>query len=186
MTAAASDREARVTVGVEDVVTRWERSSGVELLRAWADGALPTFAHTERMGERVVAAEPGSLTLSWLPGPHLANLAGTVHGGYISTVLDDATGLCVATLGERFWPSITLDLRVEFLRPAVIGHEHTVVGSVAHHGRVRTVADATIRRADGKLVARASGSFIHNREFDPRALLARGGGPGQAEDGAVA
>lgn len=157
-----------MSIELDTIATLWEHSSGLDLLRAWADGRLPTFPHTERMGVRILAAEPGRLEMSWLPGPDQANLAGAAHGGFICTVLDDASGLSVATLGDRFRPSLTLDLRVEFLRPALIGVTHTVTGTVVHHGRTRTVADAAITGADGALVARASGSFVPNRLYDPR------------------
>jgi uncharacterized protein (TIGR00369 family) len=157
-----------VSIELDTVSALWEHSSGLDLLRAWADGRLPIFAHAARMGERILAVEAGRLEMSWLPGPDQANLAGAAHGGYICTVLDDASGLSVATLGDRFRPSLTLDLRVEFLRPALIGVTHSVTGTVVHHGRTRTVADAAISSPDGKLVARASGSFVPNRSYDPR------------------
>jgi uncharacterized protein (TIGR00369 family) len=145
----------------------WAARSGLELLQLWTKGAFPPPAHVEPVGLSLVEASEGRLVASWTPPPALANPLGIVHGGYLCLVCDDAAGLAAATLGDRFRPQLTLDLHVEFVRPAMTGATYRVEGTVAHGGRSRTVADAEVRDAQNRLLCRAHGSFTPHRDYDP-------------------
>ncbi len=150
---------------------RWHNESGLEMLRRWAKGDFPPPPHAAAVGLLITeAAEPGQITLRWEPPVALANPAGIVHGGYVSLVCDEAAGLATVGLGERFRPALTLDLHVTFLRPARVGHLYTAVGTVVHPGAQRIVADAVILDDRERLIARSSGTFTPNRDFDPTAL----------------
>jgi uncharacterized protein (TIGR00369 family) len=150
----------------------WHRTTAAEFIRAIAAGDLPGTPHAEHVGMRVVACEPGRVELAWDPPSHLCNPAGMVHGGYASLVLDDAAGLAAASLGERFAPILTAELRIDYLRPIYPDRLVTAVGTVVHAGRSRTIADGQILDADGRLLTRATGTFVPNRSYraadDPR------------------
>lgn len=144
----------------------WRRTDAAGFLREWAADAVPGTDHGRHTGLRIVEVpEPGTVVMSWLPGPQLGNMTGVVHGGYVSLVCDEAGGLAAASTGERFVPMLTLDLAVTYVRPSVLEEEHRVVGQVLHAGRSRVVADVTVTRPDGRLAASARGSFLPNRAF---------------------
>jgi len=145
----------------------WANSTGAEFLQAIARGEVPSAPHAADVGLAVRTASPGHVELSWLPVPRLMNPAGIVHGGYIAMVLDDAAGLSCVSLGDRFRPMLTLDLRIDFLRQVSAGTAYRAFGEVVHAGKARTLADARIVGPDGKLIARASGAFLPNMAFDP-------------------
>jgi uncharacterized protein (TIGR00369 family) len=145
----------------------WARSTGVEFLLAIAQGRMPPAPHALDIGLTIDAVASGRLELSWRPTPRLTNPAGIVHGGYIAMALDDASGLSCASLGERFRPMLTLDLRIDFVRPVRPGETYRAIGEVVHAGNARVLADARMTGPDGRLVARASGSFTPNTAFDP-------------------
>ncbi len=152
-----------------DFVAVWERSTAAELIQAIADGAIPFAPHFSHLGMAVLRAEVGRVELSWTPGTHLCNPGGIVHGGYIGIALDDASGLTAASVGERFFPMLTMDLRIEYFRPALPQVRHTVMGTLVHAGKTRRVADARVEDPEGRLVARASGTFTPNRAYEAAA-----------------
>ncbi len=157
----------------ESIADFWARSTAAEFLAAISQGRVPPAPHTTDVGLTIAAVEPGRIELSWRPTPRLTNPAGIVHGGYISIALDDACGLSCVSLGDRFRPMLTLDLRLDFVRPVSPGVAYRAVGQVIHPGKIRMLADARIESPDGKLVARASGSFTPNRAFDPARIFGR-------------
>lgn len=170
--APAEDQSAAPTHGAaraERFVQLWRELDAPGLIKAMAAGEVPSAPHFDHMGLEVVDAEHGEVRLRWTPGEALLNPAGLVHGGYLSVVLDDATGLAAASAAERFLPMLTMDLRVDFVRPALAGVTHEVTGRLVHPGRTRRIADGQVHAPDGKLIARASGSFTPNKAFDPDA-----------------
>lgn len=149
------------------LIALWQETDAASFLRAVASGEVPRSPHQEHAGLRIGDVQPGRVELEWTPEPHICNRAGIVHGGYLAIVLDDAAGLAGASLGERFVPMLTMDLRIEYIRPALPGQTYLAVGSVVHAGKTRVIADGRIEDADGRMLARASGSFTPNRAFLP-------------------
>jgi uncharacterized protein (TIGR00369 family) len=149
------------------IVELWRDNDAVGFLNAIIDGAVPASPHQEHAGLSIAKVEAGRVELDWLPPAHILNRAGIVHGGYLAIVLDDAAGLSASSLGEKWVPMLTMDLRIEYVRPAMPDVRHTAIGTIVHAGRTRIIADARVEDPDGRLVARASGTFTPNRAFAP-------------------
>ncbi|MDX1594364.1 MAG: PaaI family thioesterase [Gammaproteobacteria bacterium] len=82
--------------------------------------ALP---HYRELGLEVVDYAPGSATLRCAHRPELVGdpVTGVVHGGVITSILDSVCGLaCFLGLDEP-QAIATLDLRIDYLRPARSG-----------------------------------------------------------------
>jgi uncharacterized protein (TIGR00369 family) len=137
------------------------------MLAAIAEGRVPQAPHAADIGLAVAAVAPGRVELTWRPPARLANPAGIVHGGYLAMALDDAAGLSCVSLGDRFRPMLTLELRIDYLRAAAPDVVYRAVGEVVHAGKTRVLADARVLDVDGKALARATGTFVPNRNFDP-------------------
>jgi uncharacterized protein (TIGR00369 family) len=148
---------------------RWPRLDAAEFIQAMAHDANADAPHFDHLGLAIVGAEAGRVELRWTPPRHLCNPAGLVHGGYLSVVLDDAAGLASASMSERFIPMLTMDLRIDFIRPAKPERTYTAVGTIVHAGATRRISDSRISDADGQLIARAAGTFTPNRAFAPGA-----------------
>lgn len=145
----------------------WKTLSGAEVLRAFADGRITEGMGSvaDYVGQRIVDCDPGRLVIAWTPDEKLCNPGGTVHGGYIALILDNAVGLAAASLGERFVPQLTLNLNVDYLKVVRKGVPYRVTGTVTHHGGRRTVCAGAITDPDGTLVAAATASTTPNKAF---------------------
>jgi uncharacterized protein (TIGR00369 family) len=102
-----------------------------------------------------VAPEQGTIEVAFQASERFVNPAGVIQGGFLAAMLDDTLGpALVATLPEgQFAP--TLDLHVQFLRPARPGRL-TGHGRVVHRGREVCFLSGELVDPDGKTVAVAT------------------------------
>ncbi|GAA2832150.1 PaaI family thioesterase [Crossiella cryophila] len=147
----------------------WERSTGEQMLVAMADGRAPLPRHAVPIGLSLREVVRGRVTLRWKPTEDACNSAGQVHGGYLAMVLDDAGAMSCVTLTDRYRPMLTMSLHIDYLRPVLAGVEYVATGVVVHPGKRRMLADAEITDAQGRRVARASGSFTPNLSYNGNA-----------------
>ena len=86
---------------------------------------LAQIPHSKALGMHVVEAKAGRAVLRVPYSEHLVGNpeTGVLHGGVITSTLDNASGMAVYTaLGE--WRSIaTLDLRIDYMKPATPGKD---------------------------------------------------------------
>lgn len=86
-----------------------------------------------------------------------------VHGGAIAAALD--TAACFALIARVGADCSTLDLRVDYLRPA-LDDAFEVVGEVVRAGKRFGWAQATLRTLAGRDVASARGAFAWSPPVD--------------------
>jgi len=116
------------------------------------------------LGMEAVHAAGGSSRLELTIHEDLKNLWGTVHGGILAVILDSACGVALGTLLEPGEVLVTLDLRINYIAPLQNG---TLIaeGTVLHRGRNTGVAEATLKNAEGRLIAK--GMTTHFCKRDP-------------------
>ena len=100
-------------------------------------------------GEVLEIAAPGRARLRLPYGPDLVGDpdTGIVHGGVITGMLDHTCGMCVVAALRAPMPIATLDLRIDYMKPAVpgqdifaeaecvkVGHDIAFVRGLAHQG----------------------------------------------------
>ena len=138
----------------------------MEFILAMRDKRLPEVSDiSEYIGQVVAAAEPGRVEISWTPADKLCNTGGTVHGGYIAMILDNAVCLAASSTCDRFIPMLTLNLNIDYLRGVRSGETYTVTGTCVHPGGTRMVGNAVLADAGGRPLAQASASVIPNKAF---------------------
>jgi len=128
--------------------------TGLEYLRDIAAGEIPPppIAVTLRLAP--VLVEEGRVTFEGTPGEEHFNPIGTVHGGYVATLLDSALGCAVHTTLPAGVGYATLTLEVKYVR--AIGLEVGRLGcaaEVVHAGRSQATAEAKVTGPDGRLYA---------------------------------
>lgn len=97
---------------------------------------------------------------------HLRNL-GIMHGGVLATLLDSVMGMSVGSLGPAGHFVVTVQLNVNFIRPAWEGETLVAVAEVIHSGQQTAVARGEVRTARGNLVGSGSGTFLYVAHPDP-------------------
>jgi acyl-coenzyme A thioesterase PaaI-like protein len=104
------------------------------------------------------AADGDSVRASFVPGPDHQGFGGIVHGGIISTVLDEAMAWATAHAG--FW-AMTGDMRVRFRQPLTVGESAVVTARVSGtRGRlVATVGELVVETHQAP-VATATATFV--------------------------
>ena len=139
-----------------------ETRSGLELMRAIASGALPPPPVALLLGFAIDRVDEGNVVFSMDPVHDHVNPLGTVHGGIITTLLDSAMGCAVHTTLPAGGMYTTLELKVNFLRPAFGGGARLVAeGRVLHRGGTAVLAEATIvEEGTGRKIAHATSTCL--------------------------
>jgi uncharacterized protein (TIGR00369 family) len=94
----------------------------------------------------------GRVTAEFTPSDLHVGFTGIVHGGILAAVLDDAMAAVGFYQGE---PTVTARLSVRYRRPARPGERlHVEAEETGRRGSI-SIGRATLRRADGVVVADA-------------------------------
>ena len=94
--------------------------------------------------------------------PEMKNWHGTLHGGVTATLVDAAIGVAaIALSGGR--PLSTVDLKVNYLRPAVEGKFHCRAHLVKA-GKTLVFGEAKVRDGRGRVVATGQATYIYLEE----------------------
>ena len=131
--------------------------SSPAMSRAEAERLLAEVKIHEAFGLELTEWEHGAVRFSFRP-PALSRAGeGGVHGGALLTALD--TAACFAAIAAVGQDCFTVDLRSDFLRPA-LDEQLTVRGTLLRAGKRFACADATLTSPDDRLLAVARGTFI--------------------------
>lgn len=106
---------------------------------------------------------PEGVAAEWMPTDAWQSFQGVIHGGIISTVLDEAMSKAVIA---REFEALTAELRVRFKTRVTPGNLLRVRGRVVEIRKRRIAAEAVVTAASGEEYARAWGTFLLLREVN--------------------
>lgn len=101
--------------------------------------------------------DSGEMTATWTPSPAWEGFRGIVHGGLVSTVLDEAMSKAVAATGSQ---ALTAELRVRFRRHVTSGDTFLIRGWVVKRNKRLIETESTLTSPDGTEHAHAWARFL--------------------------
>ena len=99
----------------------------------------------------------GEMLADWIPDPEMEGYKGIVHGGLVSTVLDEAMAKVVDASGAA---ALTAELRVRFRKQVSSGSPLHVRGWIEDRNKRKIDTEATLTGADGVELAHAWAVFL--------------------------
>ncbi len=101
--------------------------------------------------------EGGEMIAEWIPEPELEGYQGIVHGGIVSTVLDEAMAKVVDASGAE---ALTAELRVRFRQQVPSGRQACVRGWIESRNKRVINTEAALTGAGGVELAHAWAVFL--------------------------
>ncbi len=129
------------------------RPDFVEFLKARSkDEPVASF-----LDMKLLELEPGRSKVSAKLKPKYENFHGVVFGGIIMAVADEAFGYAVNSLN---YPVVASQFNIHFLNAVGMNDELIAEAKVLKMGRRAAVCEMTVSNAEGKLIAKATGTGI--------------------------
>lgn len=100
------------------------------------------------------------MTAEWIADADLEGFEGIVHGGIVSTVLDEAMAQVVSASGIR---ALTAEMRVRFRKQVSSGQPLQLQGWIERRDKRIIHTEAALTSADGIELAHAWGVFLELR-----------------------
>jgi len=135
--------------------------SGREYLEAIRDGRVAAPPMARLLGFELTTVGHGDVSFTGIPDESVLNPNGTVHGGYVATLLDSAVGCAVHTTLPAGTAYTSIEIKVSYLRAITVDTGPvTVTGRVTKPGRRVAFADGEARDGEGRLLATAQSSLL--------------------------
>lgn len=101
--------------------------------------------------------EEGGMAALWSPGSRWEGFQGIIHGGVVSTVLDEAMSKAVSAAGCE---ALTAELRIRFRRPVPSDGRFRIKGWIVKRSKRLIETEAVLESMDGLEHAHAWASFL--------------------------
>ncbi|KQY83195.1 MULTISPECIES: PaaI family thioesterase [Paenibacillus] len=109
------------------------------------------------LGCRYIKGDEKEVQIGLTAGEHHTNSMGIIHGGVLTSLMDQAMGM-VATAAMAVDSCVTTNLNVHFLAPMKQG-ELMVTSTVLHQAGRSVTAQSEVRDATGTLGCMATATF---------------------------
>ncbi|MBI1926420.1 PaaI family thioesterase [Candidatus Poribacteria bacterium] len=106
----------------------------------------------------VVAPDGTQVKIECTPPVHFQGWANIVHGGILSTLLDEA--ITYVGIASFDGPAVTAQLEIRFKKPALMGNKLIVTANRVKIGKRLIEVAATIELEDGTRIAEGTGKVM--------------------------
>ena len=134
---------------------RWLGDGGMAIIGA-VGGSIDSYG--------VDGEDLGWAVGSFVPTHMACNPHGSVQAGVHAVLLDAAMNFAInAALVAKNRSEATLEMKTELMRPALFEQHYVLRGDVVRMTRQIAYAEATVTSDEGKLISRATGTFLVHR-----------------------
>lgn len=133
------------------------------------DGLIRHPPFHQWMGVTATAVEEGRVVLRIPPNEDFVGnpFVPAVHGGIVAALIDLAGG--AALFAKLQFPTPTIDMRVDYLRPAFAGKPLNAEARVKSLGKTVAFVDIDVTDDDGRLVATGRCAYsVKDQDKGPR------------------
>ena len=123
----------------------------------------PISPFVELIGGRLDEWREGYVRMSLTLEPHHTNPNGVMHGGVVTTLMDEALGQVVASVRgpeADAAPHATVEMNASFLAGARPGDRIVVEARVLRLSRRVAFGEAEATRGDGEMIAKGRMTFV--------------------------
>lgn len=141
-------------------MTDWRTLDGLDYFKAVIAGTQPQAPMAEAVPFRPVEVAPDRIRFATQADSRHRNPFGTVHGGFVATVLDAAATCAVHVTATQGEVATTIDLHVKLMRPVPLHVPLWAEGRVLNRSKRLGVAEATLTDDSGRLYAHATATCM--------------------------
>ena len=128
--------------------------SGLDYMTAFIQGDIPNAPIARTLGFEGHSIEEGRVVFVGEPNEFVLNPIGTVHGGFLATMLDSALACAIHTTLEQGMLYTTLQLNINYTRAVHLNTGKLYCeATVIHRGRQMATSEATVKDEAGKIYA---------------------------------
>lgn len=104
--------------------------------------------------------ENGELLAVFRPGEGHQSYPGRLHGGIISTIIDETIGRAIMVAHpDRYW-GVTVDISIRFKKPVPLDRELRVIGRITKDSKRMFEGTGELLLADGSVAAEGRGRYM--------------------------
>lgn len=155
-----------------------------EMMREQAAQIMQAVPYARALGFEVLDIRRGWARARAPYSPELVGdvATGVIHGGVVTALLDNLCGVAVVAAFERYRSTATLDLRIDYMRPAEPGRDILAEAECYHVTRsVAFVRGYAFHDNRDRLIASATAAFMLTGKSWSRREKAPGAEDGRAE-----
>lgn len=115
----------------------------------------------EVLGARPTRKDKGDVAFELVVEEKHLRTLGIMHGGVTAAMLDTALGFAAGTTAPAGHHVVTVQLSLNYIRPAWLGETLIATGEVRHAGKMTAVARGELRTSEGALVGSGTGTFMY-------------------------
>jgi uncharacterized protein (TIGR00369 family) len=143
--------------------------TGLQMMEAMLRAEIPYAAIAKTLDFTLLSVSPGVAVFQGTPLARHLNPLGTIHGGWVATLLDSALGCSVHTMMPAGRAYTTAELSVNYVKGLTPKVQRVrAEGKVIHCGRQLATAEARLFGPDGTLYAHATTTCLVFEMPSPR------------------
>lgn len=104
--------------------------------------------------------ENGELLAIFTPRAEHQSYPGRLHGGIISTILDETIGRAIMISHKDAYWGVTVEISVKFRKPVPLEEELRVIGRITRDSKRMFEGTGELLLADGSIAAEAQGKYL--------------------------